>query len=67
VQDRDGLEWFVSANANDLAAKVKMELAFEPKEGVEYGLQVTYRQSLMSTYLFYGTLQAMGSDYGRRW
>lgn len=66
VLTRDGNEWFELADENDLAAKTELELSFEADPTKNYGLQVVYRQSLMSTYLFYGTLENMGGDYGRR-
>lgn len=66
VQTRDGNEWFELANENDLAAKSELQLSFDANPTKNYGLQVVYRQTLMSTFLFYGTLENMGSDYGRR-
>lgn len=66
VQERDNLEWYALASPDDLAEKMELVLDFQPKPGVRYGLQCTYRQTLMSTYLFYGTLEAMGQEYGRR-
>lgn len=66
VLTRDGNEWFELANENDLAAKSALELSFDADPAKSYGLQVVYRQTLMSTFLFYGTLENMGGDYGRR-
>lgn len=63
---KDNQEWFVPSNEEDLAAKIELDINVQPEKGVNYGLVMTYRQSLMSTYLFYGTLEHMGGDYARR-
>ena len=66
VRERDELEWFELADEKDLAAKTHLEVNFEASPGKQYGVKLVYRQTLMSTFLFYGTLEHMGADYGRR-
>lgn len=66
VEDRDGLEWFVPTHQEDLAHKTHISISTRLDPSKKYGLQLTYRQTLLSTYLFYSTLENMGGDYGRR-
>lgn len=66
VDGIDDKEWFTLANERDMASKTTINLTFPSEQGKQYGLKLRFRQSLMSTYLFYGTLENMGSDYGRR-
>ena len=66
MSERDGVEWFELANSQDLAAKRQLQITFDADQDKQYGIKLVYRQSLMSTFLFYGTLEMMGGDYGRR-
>ena len=66
VAERDEAEWFELANEEDLAAKTQLSVQFQAEPGTQYGVKLVYRQTLMSTFLFYGTLENMGADYGRR-
>ncbi len=66
IVESDGKEWFELASSEDLAAKTNLEIEFDAESGKNYGIKLLYRQTLMSTFLFYGTLENMGADYGRR-
>jgi hypothetical protein len=52
-----------AADSTDLAARETLELTF-PADTGRLGLVLAARQSLMSTYLFYETLGALGSRAG---
>lgn len=65
----DGTERLSLADSTDLAARETIDLAFDlpsghdvPAEG--YGLVLTSRQSLVTTFLFYQMLAYMGRDVG---
>ncbi|MCP4703713.1 MAG: hypothetical protein GY865_03810 [candidate division Zixibacteria bacterium] len=47
-----------------LGDKEEIELEFDPVSDGDYGLVISSRQSLMSTYLFYQALSYMGSRVG---
>jgi hypothetical protein len=65
VRDSDEIEYFSSADSLDLAAREWIEVELPPvPEGLEPGLLIRGRASLLSTYLFYQTLAYVGEDAG---
>lgn len=61
----DGVERLSAADSADLAAREIIELEFDAEPGREYGLVVSCRQSLLTTYLLYQMYAWMGNDAGR--
>jgi hypothetical protein len=63
--DRDGVERTSSADSTDLATRETIDLEFAAPAGPgEYGLVIAYRQTLLTTYLFYQGLAWMGDRAG---
>ena len=60
----DNKERFSPADSNDLTSKESIELTFNNTEPGEKGLVLAFRQTLMTTFLFYQTLAFMGTKYG---
>jgi hypothetical protein len=59
----DGFERVSDPDSSDLAARETLELEYPPTPG-PMGLVVASRQTLLTTYLFYETLAAMGPSTG---
>jgi len=59
----DGNERVSETDAEDLARREEIELTLPPGEGPR-GLVIAARQTLLSTFLFYDTLAAMGEEAG---
>jgi hypothetical protein len=57
----DGRERTSLADSIDLATRETIDLEFDPGLSGDVGLVITYRQSLMSTYLLYQTLAYLGA------
>jgi len=57
-------ERFSTADSTDLASKENIELTFGGVPGGRLGLVLGYRQTLLTTYLFYQGLAYMGSRVG---
>ncbi|HEU5304618.1 MAG TPA: hypothetical protein VFU40_08240 [Gemmatimonadales bacterium] len=57
----DRRERFSLADSTDLATRETIDLEFDADAWEELGLVVTFRQSLMSTYLLYQTLAYLGT------
>lgn len=64
VQHYDGMERFSEANAHDLAQTETMDIEFEGISKGKYGFFVGYRQTLLTTFLFYQGLAYMGDSAG---
>ena len=60
----DGIERKSLADSTFLGAKETVELEFDSVPDGKAGLVIAFRQSLLSTYLFYQTLAYMGSSVG---
>jgi hypothetical protein len=58
----DTIERFSPADSNDLAAKETIELSFDEHPGMHKGLTLGFRQSLLTTYLFYQGLAYLGDS-----
>jgi len=59
----DGIERVSEPDSSDLGARETIELEYPPAPG-PLGLVVASRQTLLTTYLFYETLAAMGPSAG---
>ena len=62
VSTFDGRERTSLADSVDLATRETIDLEFDSTGSVERGLIITFRQSLMSTYLLYQTLAYLGTQ-----
>lgn len=60
----DGNERFSLADSTDLASKEEILLQFDSAPGGKTGLVLGYRQTLLTTFLFYQELAYMGSSVG---
>jgi hypothetical protein len=60
----DGVERFSAADSFNLAEKEIIELTFRNIRKGNFGLILSSRQTLLTTYLFYQTLSYMGSSAG---
>lgn len=59
----DGLEWTSLADANDLRSTSTLELGFVPRGNIARpGLALTFRQTLLTTFLLYTALGYMGDE-----
>jgi hypothetical protein len=62
---RDGIEWFSAADSTDLAGTEIVDLDFgETDSSSRYGVVVSARQTLLSTFVLYQALAWMGTDVG---
>jgi hypothetical protein len=61
----DGIERFSLADSSDLLTKEEIELTFDSAPGGELGLVLGYRQTLLTTFLFYQALAYMGNSAGQ--
>ncbi len=64
VRSPDGMERFSGADPYDLAKRETIDLEFEPPPGKKLGLVLGFRQTLLTTYLFYQGLAYMGNSAG---
>jgi len=64
VQHYDGLERFSRADAHDLAQPEIIDIEFEGISKGKFGFFVGYRQTLLTTFLFYQGLAYMGDSAG---
>ena len=64
VSAYDDIERFSSADSSDLAKKETIELVFHNITQGKKGLIISYKQTLLTTFLFYQTLAYMGNDAG---
>lgn len=62
ISNRDGKERLSPADMDNLGSKEEVHLEFGIVPGKEYALVVNYRQSLLTTYLFYNILGYMGDN-----
>ena len=60
----DGKERYSFADSIDLTTKETIELTFKNNEPGKKGFVLGFRQTLMTTFLFYQTLAYMGTRYG---
>jgi hypothetical protein len=65
VRRFDGVERTSLVDSTDLAARETLEVVFPPAPRGPVGLVVASRQTLLTTYLFYETLAAMGGSTGQ--
>ncbi|MCX6252387.1 MAG: hypothetical protein NTX61_16765 [Bacteroidetes bacterium] len=65
LQKDDRLERFSLADENNLGSKEEIFLTYDNvKKTDDLGLIVSFRQTLMTTYLFYSTMGYMGDEVG---
>jgi hypothetical protein len=64
IKSYDGIERFSRADSRDLATRETVELTFDPSPNGQLGLVISFRQTLMTTYLFYQGLAYMGHEVG---
>jgi hypothetical protein len=65
VRAFDGDERTSAVDSTDLARRETVDLEFTAAPGETLGLVVASRQTLLTTYLFYETLAAMGGSVGK--
>jgi len=65
VREFDAVERTGTVDSTDLATREIVDLEFAAAPGESLGLVVASRQTLLTTYLFYETLAAMGGSAGR--
>ncbi|MBK8855975.1 MAG: hypothetical protein IPN10_18180 [Saprospiraceae bacterium] len=66
VKNMDGNEWTSLADTRNLTTKEELVLEFNTDEGNEAsqsGLVLTFRQTLMTTYMLYHAISYMGDEY----
>jgi hypothetical protein len=64
VQNMDNKERFSSADPENLIEKETIEMTFENVYGGDQGLIIGFRQTLMTTWLFYQSLAYLGNSAG---
>lgn len=64
IRSFDGLERFSKTDPEDLAVKETIDLVFEASPGKTCGLILGFRQTLLTTYLFYQGLAYLGNTSG---
>lgn len=64
IQSFDGIERFSKTNSKDLATRETIELIFDSFPSGKAGLVLGFRQTLLTTYLFYQGLAYMGHASG---
>lgn len=64
VAQRDFVERVSLADSTDLATTETLEVVFDSVPDEDVGLVLTFRQTLLTTYLFYQTLAYMGPSVG---
>jgi len=64
VRSLDGVERFSKTNPQNLATRETIDLEFDCIPGERLGLVVGFRQTLLTTYLFYQGLAYMGRSAG---
>lgn len=64
IQSFDGIERFSKTNSKDLATRETIDLVFESFPTGKTGLILGFRQTLLTTYLFYQGLAYMGRASG---
>jgi len=64
IRDFDGVERFSESDPDDLASKETLEFEFEASPGKASGLILGFRQTLLTTYLFYQGLAYLGDTTG---
>ena len=63
LQQKDAVEYFAPANEHNLLTKEEIILQFQSeKEASRIGLSLGFRQSLMSTFLFYNLIAQLGNE-----
>jgi hypothetical protein len=60
----DGIERFSVADSHDLSEKEIIELTFRNSDAMRKGLILAFRQTLLTTFLFYQSLAYMGTSAG---
>ncbi len=64
VRSLDGVERFSEADSQNLAKRETIDLEFDSIPGKRFGLVLGFRQTLLTTYLFYQGLAYMGNSAG---
>lgn len=64
VRSLDGMERFSEADSHNLARRETIDLEFDSIPGKRLGLVLCFRQTLLTTYLFYQGLAYMGNSAG---
>ena len=64
VQEMDNMERYSLADSDNLAERETIEVTFENIPGKDLGLVIGYRQSLLTTWLFYQSLSYLGNSAG---
>ncbi len=62
--EMDGVECFSRVDSTDLSSMEELELQFDTMPGGKTGLVLGYRQTLLTTFLFYQELAYMGNSVG---
>lgn len=64
IRSLDGVERFSKADSQNLAKRETIDLEFDSISGKRLGFVVGFRQTLLTTYLFYQGLAYMGNSAG---
>ena len=64
LSKQDRVEYWSKSDSTDLTSKESLVLEFDSFNGLEAGIVITQRQSLMTTFLFYQSLAYMGTRLG---
>ena len=60
----DESEYFSASDSNNLLKQEELIVEFDAPKDKNLGLVINFRQTLMSTFLFYNTLSLMGDEVG---
>lgn len=61
---QDGNEYFSLADTKALVTKEDIFLEFDDAQDLKYGLKLSYRQTMMTTYALYSAIGYMGDEVG---
>lgn len=64
LSKQDGTEYFSLADEKALVTKEEVLLEFDNVASINYGLKVTFRQTMMTTYALYSAIGYMGDEVG---
>lgn len=61
---QEGIEYFSLADDKAIVTKEEIFLDFDNVKDIKYGLKLTYRQTMMTTYALYSAIGYMGDEVG---
>lgn len=63
IKHKDKNEWFSLTDSTNLSSKESIYLTFDNDNSSDVGLLLDFRQTLLTTYLFYSAMGYMGNQY----